>query len=782
MTPRAFLFSRDKFDTLASMDAAPTQTYSTRERWFLVSLALFALALRVAYLVEIYGTPLVTHLRLDEQFHRSWAESIAAGNILGDKIFFRAPFYPYWLGTIFALFGHGTLLPRVIQHLLGIGSVVLLYVFARSMFGKPTATIAAILMASYAFLIYLEDRLLFESILIFQILLLAVVLLRAIEKPSLLRWLGAGILLGLICITRPVFLPFLPGILLAQAWSYRDRVGWNRTLRWMSILTVGFLAAVAPVTVRNYVVGHDFVIIASQGGLNFYIGNNASADGYSSRFPGDPGLQWEQRDIANAERQGLGHQPTPSEASRFWYEEGLQFIISHPADFALLELKKLYYFWNAYEIPNNDSFYSFVRLSSVLTYLPTGFWLVGPLGLYGMWLMMRHRGARLIQLSLVGYMCIILLFFVCDRYRAPILPFLCLFAGSALTSLWTRREADLRFLWRSVPLALLLFFVNSNFAGFSKDTENLDLFNRGNMALDDGNPAGAIESYAAMRGSAPIPQNANLNWGVASWELGKPREALRKFHEELARSPRSYDALSNIAHLYYLIGSADSAIRYAQRAINIKPYGSAAYVDLAFAYGDLNRVDLAESTLNASLSWRPSDSLYVRSLLAGLHLLRGDAARAEQEYTHILAASSQSHQPDYAPEFDFSDQFKFGGGLEHFRARVLYSLGHASLLLDHGDSALAYFEHAVEDWPGFSDAWFDLGISLRKASRAEEADSAFRRGLAIDSTNATAWYNYGVLMDEMGRTIDAARAFENSRRLEPGIDSAGGQSRGFRKE
>ena len=36
---------------------------------------------------------------------------------------------------------------------------------------------------------------------------------------------------------------------------------------------------IAPVTLRNYIVGHDVVLMTSNGGLNLYIGNNENADG-----------------------------------------------------------------------------------------------------------------------------------------------------------------------------------------------------------------------------------------------------------------------------------------------------------------------------------------------------------------------------------------------------------------------------------------------------------------------------------------------------------------------
>ncbi|NIN01520.1 MAG: hypothetical protein GTO24_26530, partial [candidate division Zixibacteria bacterium] len=42
---------------------------------------------------------------------------------------------------------------------------------------------------------------------------------------------------------------------------------------------------IAPVTLRNYFVGKDLVLIAWQGGLNFYLGNNPDATGYTPVSP-----------------------------------------------------------------------------------------------------------------------------------------------------------------------------------------------------------------------------------------------------------------------------------------------------------------------------------------------------------------------------------------------------------------------------------------------------------------------------------------------------------------
>lgn len=37
----------------------------------------------------------------------AWAQRIAAGDWIGSEVFYQAPLYPYCLGVLFALAGHG---------------------------------------------------------------------------------------------------------------------------------------------------------------------------------------------------------------------------------------------------------------------------------------------------------------------------------------------------------------------------------------------------------------------------------------------------------------------------------------------------------------------------------------------------------------------------------------------------------------------------------------------------------------------------------------------------
>jgi hypothetical protein len=49
------------------------------------------------------------------------------------------------------------------------------------------------------------------------------------------------------------------------------------------LLAAGVLIALMPVGIRNAAVAHEASLLPSHGGLNFYIGNNADANGCFAR-------------------------------------------------------------------------------------------------------------------------------------------------------------------------------------------------------------------------------------------------------------------------------------------------------------------------------------------------------------------------------------------------------------------------------------------------------------------------------------------------------------------
>ncbi len=199
-----------------------TPSFRPSERLFLLVLIVFSVGLRVLFLFQVHDNPFFNNPTSDAYYYDAQARSIAAGDVLGKDVFFRAPGYPYWLGFIYTVFGHDYLAVRIIQHLLGVASLVLLYLFARRLFDPRIAVVACVLMALYPVLMYFEGQLLFDSFLTFLCLSWFHLLYYAREQGTARRWFLVGLLYGIICITRPTFLPLAVPILGYEIWrSFR---------------------------------------------------------------------------------------------------------------------------------------------------------------------------------------------------------------------------------------------------------------------------------------------------------------------------------------------------------------------------------------------------------------------------------------------------------------------------------------------------------------------------------------------------------------------------------
>ena len=290
------------------------------------------------------------------------------------------------------MFGHGYVVPRVVQAVIGALSCGLLFLIGRRLFGRAVAAVAGFAAAGYWILIYFDGELLIPTLIVFIDLLLIWLLLRAGRAPSIAVHATAGVVLGLSAIARPNVLLFAPAIVVWLLVTHRRR--WKRALLGVICVTAGCLLVVLPVTVRNYVVGDDMVLIASQGGVNSYIGNNPESDGRTAIVPGTPGGWWEGY-YATVERaeNARGRELKPSEVSDYYYEQAWEFMRTQPREFFKLLGLKLTLFWSAWEIGNNKNIYFWVeRFTPTLRWLPLGFGVVGPLGIVGLVLCWRRRG------------------------------------------------------------------------------------------------------------------------------------------------------------------------------------------------------------------------------------------------------------------------------------------------------------------------------------------------------------------------------------------------------
>ncbi len=250
-----------------------------------------AVLVRMTYLVQYSGLPDWTLLTVDNWYHHHWAQSIADGNVLGDTTYFRAPLYAWCLAVLYALFGSGIWVGRLFGVLVGVLSIGATFAIARRLFDRRAAVVAAVLQSIYPIVIYFEAELVLDTLftLLLQFVVYRYLVWQDSRTPRNMLWLG--LVIGLAAIARPTALVAVP-VVLTMLFVMHRRSNHLNARRQFVMLLAGVAICVGPVFIRNVVVAGDPVLIASQGGINFYLGNNDRADGLSAVLPEPLGHNW----------------------------------------------------------------------------------------------------------------------------------------------------------------------------------------------------------------------------------------------------------------------------------------------------------------------------------------------------------------------------------------------------------------------------------------------------------------------------------------------------------
>lgn len=563
---------------------------SNSDRALLLVVLVVAAVIRLAYLIEYREVPFYDRPYGDSGMYHQRALEIASGDILGGEAYFLgSPLYPYFLAAIYKIFGVNFTLLLIIQFLIGAANCALIYLLTRAAAGKRpgTAFLAGLMAAGYGTMVYFDGTLLMTTLELFFCCTSLLLLVAAFgsfrgagsggkdDRPRVERRRTAaavffsGLLLGLAGLGRPNVLVFAPFGLL---WIF---TGFEKTFeikRWRHgvLFVLGCVLAVAPVTVRNYTVSKDFVLVSSSAGINLYIGNNESADG-TFGLPDGSGLDMArlyQSSKSVAEAVTGEADLKPSQVSRYWAGRAFGFMSRDKGSAARLLLRKIQLFWNHYEIPNvHNKYYVADAYAPLLRRLFVGFGLIVPLALVGILLALRGRLApppvRLYAAFILVYACSVIPFFVTARYRMPVVPFLIVFAALAVWRVFELVERR-RVLWLAVAVVLGIgsgVWVNRTVL------EGSYWFNRA--------MAGRIHIELAQE----RPREAGYHLERAVVELKKAIEL----------SPGATDPLFNLGVAYHRLGHYSGAVRLFETVLEREPARSDAREALEVTRAELER-------------------------------------------------------------------------------------------------------------------------------------------------------------------------------------------------
>lgn len=362
----------------------------------------------------------------------------------------RPPFWPFVMSAIYYFFGENEFYVRLFYCFLGSGTCVVIYFFARDLFGRRIGLYSGMIAALYPGLFIYDGWLYSESLYTFLTTSFIYALFRlqrsspTVQNPPEQSWLNklsykavkhrylfsCGLLLGFITLTRPngVLLLGLVGI-----WgvfvSIAKVLPWHVVLKYMLVIACIASIIVMPWTYRNYTVTHKFVLVSTGMGevlLGAY--NNTIVDG-------NPEVRGRWRPPADARNHdSFGYTPDDDKADTL---RALSWIDTHLNAIPYVLTLHFINMWIPYTYAHGLPFEAYLHQPAaqfmIYAITITTILMLG-LAVSGFFVTWRLKKQQLITVYLFLAMTIMqnIAFYSDMRFRAPIEPLLVLLAGGML--------------------------------------------------------------------------------------------------------------------------------------------------------------------------------------------------------------------------------------------------------------------------------------------------------------------------------------------------------------
>jgi tetratricopeptide (TPR) repeat protein/4-amino-4-deoxy-L-arabinose transferase-like glycosyltransferase len=697
------------------------QSIFLSEKKFLLFLVSVAVVIRLAYISFLVQYEFLRLPILDAEYYLEWARAIVSHGFLGDKIFFTEPFYAYGLAIFLKIFGESFFSSAVlgVQFVLGAFFPVLLFLLGKRLLTKNIGMVAGLLAALYGPFVFYEGLLLKTSLEVYSLPLFLFMLFGVLEKPRLWHFFLLGIFLGCIGLIKGNTIIFVP-IVWALIFLFHRGRAQREKIVFSVCFVAGVLLCILPITVRNYIVGHDIVPTNYSIGLVLYQGNWWGGDGSTARVPDflRPHPRYEESDAVGMAEAYEERALFPSEVSRFWMRKSLSEIIASPGHFLSTLGHKVLLLINYREYSDNYS-YAFYRSQIPFLWVLPGYFLVIVLGITGLAVLfsrtfervligekntaalIRFRRARLMLMLCFGaYVAVLLMTTINSRYRMPLIPFLILFSASGLSFLWER-------------------FRERSFVGVQK------------MVV-----VGGVTCILAILPLALFKHLslADAYQNIGSWYLkqGDTEKAEIYFRDAVVEDDEYAWAYQNLAHIALQKGNLDEAEAFIKRLIVIRPDDLSNYAEVR--------------VLKKMQALSPEE--------------------AQRELTRFL--QNVEVPTKYDPDFFEASRFLESGDDNQAEKFLLRSLERqedspstlialAALRSKHDDAFAAkrYLRQVLEKNPYVFPARYNLANIYIREENYQEVVDLLAPVYQFSPELGEVWYNYAVALIKIGKSAEA---------------------------
>ncbi len=312
--------------------------------------------------------------------------------------------------------------------------------------------------------------------------------------------------------------------------------------------------------------------------------------------------------------QDAGRKLKQSEVSSYWFKRGLQEMATAPGQALGLLLKKVYFFWHGQEIFNNKSPYYAGEYSLVLRFLlwqqglnfPSG--LLIPFMILGIYLGWR-RGLKLKipLLVLLIFTLTVAVFFVCSRFRQPLLPIAAILAVYGIRELYLTIRRKPASAWLPLLAIPVLFLIVLNWGGNVESRINQSQHHNviGNLHFSRGDFGAAVLQFEQALAVDPANAQSYGSLGAAYAKSGRLADAKRVLEQAVSYHPRSSSFHFNLGLTYMQTNESAAAKEHFQTALELDPLHEMPYLGLADILEAEGEGDSARVVYQTLLRHRP---------------------------------------------------------------------------------------------------------------------------------------------------------------------------------
>lgn len=251
----------------------------------------------------------------------------------GQPYAFRPPGYPFYLATLCFIFGPSIPVYKILNVILDTISCLLVSLFVKRITTITASILSGLIFSFHPVLIYFSGLIYPETLLIMLISLLIFIFTFNLNNKYWLNAVMAGIIIGYMVHIRPNWVFWAPGIIL---WFLTRSIPKNKKIKNIIAFLFVINLSMMPWMIRNYLNFGEIIFISTIGGVTFWGGNNALANGgWIEPSP----FTWEGKDPPVDMKGWTGL--TEKESETRFYAAAFEWILNNPVAFISLLPKKL---------------------------------------------------------------------------------------------------------------------------------------------------------------------------------------------------------------------------------------------------------------------------------------------------------------------------------------------------------------------------------------------------------------------------------------------------------